>query len=90
MAGINLTSMKIINPTESKLEVIIRGTNYSIEPNGTLNNISAEDALYWKSKLHEFLIVSQDDKIEPKVVEKVEEVIEEVKPVKEVKSTKTK
>ena len=87
-----LTTMKIINPTTSKIEVIIHGNNYSIEPLGVLTNVPPEDALYWKTNLHLFMEVYNDDiiedvKVEAKVV-KESPVVEET--IKEVKSTKTK
>lgn len=93
--------MKITNPTKEKIEGVQIGINtYSIEAEGTLDNVPEVDARYWQENIHKFLILRKD-KLEdvvskeiiveiptPKVEEVKEEIDEEVKeeePIIEVK-----
>ena len=71
---------KLINTTNNKIEVKIFGKDYTLEPKGELK-VSAEVALFWREKLHEFLI--EEEWVEEKV-EKKELVVEEVKEEEEV------
>lgn len=64
--------MKIKNPSNRAIEnVIIFGERYSIDAEGTLENVPEKHARYWQENLHKFLILRQDDlelsKEEPKV-----------------------
>lgn len=53
--------MQIKNPTNNKIEgVLIKGEVYSIDANGTLDNIPEEIARYWQENLHKFLILKKD------------------------------
>lgn len=64
--------MRIINPTDSAIEVSIEGTKYVLPAEGELSGVRIEHALYWKSKLHSFLIIKEDgaEKVEVEEVEK--------------------
>lgn len=76
--------MKITNPSNNAIENIsIFGVKYSIEAEGTLDNVPETHARYWQENLHKFLILRKDkleEKKEEVMVEipkpKVEEVIE--------------
>lgn len=83
--------MKVINPTDKQLTVTIAGTEYTVEPKDVLKNVPEEAAVYWKDKLHNFLLLEEDTvvKEEPVKVEK-EEVKKEEAPKKEVETKKTK
>lgn len=83
--------MQIKNPTKEAIKnVKIKENVYSIEAEGTLNNVPEEDARYWQENLHKFLIIKKDsleatpqpETVEipkPETVEEVkEEVVEEV------------
>lgn len=50
--------MLLYNPTKSKLSVIIKGREYSIESE---NTIEVEDkvGMYWKTSLHNFLEIKE-------------------------------
>lgn len=50
--------MKVINPTDSKIEIQFRGVGYSIEANGEAEILDAA-ALYWKSMIHNFIILEE-------------------------------
>ena len=69
--------MKVNNPTDQKIEVVINGTSYSIEPKSSLGGVPTEHAERWQKMTHNFLIVSPDDE---KVVEPVLEPEKEVSP----------
>lgn len=74
--------MQIKNPTKDTLEVTVKGVAYSIEPEGTLNNIPEEHARYWQENLHKFIQIKKD-KLEDLPVEETVEIpqpkVEEVK-----------
>ena len=64
--------MQIKNPTKEKIEGIKIGENiYSIEAEGTLENVPETDARYWQENLHKFLVLRKD-KLEDVKVETVE------------------
>lgn len=73
--------MKITNPSNNAIEnVSIFGVKYSIEAEGTLDNVPEPHARYWQENLHKFLILRKD-----KLEEKKEEVFVEIpKPKVEV------
>lgn len=79
--------MQIKNPTKEKIEGIQIGENfYSIDAEGTLENVPEADARYWQEYLHKFLILRKD-KLEEVKVETVEiptPKVEEVPEVKEI------
>lgn len=81
--------MKITNPTNSKISITYRGTNYEIEAGNEIRDIPKEVANYWKSRIHNFIIVSEDTPVVKEIEqnEEKEEVKEEV-PVEEKKVTK--
>jgi hypothetical protein len=71
--------MKIVNPTDSDVYVVIEGTEYSIPARGEITGVKEEHAFHWKKRVHGFLQVQPEPKAEkPKVEEAVEEVAEEV------------
>lgn len=72
--------MIIQNPTKNKIEVKVQGVIYSIEAEGTLENIPEEVARYWQENLHKFIILKKD-----KVVETKSEKIEVPAPAVEAK-----
>ena len=53
--------MKITNPTDSDISVGIKGGQYTVKANGSLSNVPADVAEYWKTMLHHFIVVSRDD-----------------------------
>lgn len=65
--------MQIKNPLNEKIEGVKIGENiYSIEANGTLENVPEADARYWQENVHKFLILRKDKLEEVKEVEVVE------------------
>src|SRR3990167_2235680 len=82
--------MQIKNPSNKALNNIrIFGELYSIEAEGTLENVPEHVARYWQENLHKFLVLRKD-KLEEKKVEvvevpepKVEEVVESTPEVAE-------
>lgn len=76
--------MQIKNPSNKAIEdVKIFGVSYSIDAEGTLDNVPEEHARYWQENLHKFLILRKDKlEAKPEVVEiptpKIEEVMESV------------
>lgn len=79
--------MQIKNPLDRAIEnVKIFGINYSIDAEGTLENVPEAHARYWQENLHKFLILRKDKLEAPKEVvseetieiptPKVEEVVE--------------
>ncbi len=78
--------MQIKNPSNNAItDVRIFGVSYSIEAEGTLDNVPEEHARYWQENLHKFLVLRKDKREEPKVEEEVVEVpkpkVEEVSAV---------
>ena len=83
--------MRVINTTKEAINVRIKGVEYKLPAEGELPDVPAEHAEYWKTMLHNFLILDDDEiipevaKIEKKIMEeennevKVEENLEEVK-----------
>lgn len=69
--------MQIKNPTKEKIEGVQIGTNiYSIESEGTLNNVPEEDARYWQENLHKFLVLRKDKLEDSKEVVSQETIVE--------------
>ena len=76
---------KIINTTNERLEVQVKGYIYVLEPKGEL--ILPKDVVdYWKDNIHEFLITEEL----PVEVKKEVKEIEITEEVKDIKSKKTK
>jgi hypothetical protein len=69
--------MRVINPTDSIIEVTISGKRYVLPANGEISGVRVEHALYWKSRLHNFIIV-QEEKEEEKDATDESEVKEHV------------
>ena len=66
--------MQIKNPSNKAIEnVQIFGVKYSIEAEGTLDNVPEVHARYWQENLHKFLILKKD-RLEDKKVEDVVEI----------------
>ncbi len=69
--------MKIINPTENKLEMQFEGTTYTVEADDS-TEVSEKVATHWKENVHSFIVVETDEvKVAPKVEDKKEDVIED-------------
>lgn len=53
-----MSKVNVINPTDSDITVTIEGHTYTVEAKGT---VEAEEghANYWKSKLHNFLLIEE-------------------------------
>ena len=65
--------MQIKNPINEAITGVKIGENiYSIEANGTLDNVPEKDARFWQENLHKFLILRKDKLEEVKEVEVVE------------------
>lgn len=67
--------MKVHNPTEGTLDVIIAGNNYKVGPGETISKVPKERAEHWQKKLHPFIELSPDEAGEgeitdPEAVEK--------------------
>lgn len=83
--------MKIKNPTDSDIEIQFKGIKYSVPANGELNSVPEEVAKFWKTSIHEFIVISKDSTdavvapVAMKVEEEVKEVIEEAEVIEEVK-----
>jgi hypothetical protein len=60
--------MRVINPTDSIIEVSINGNPYVLPANGEISGVPVEHALYWKSRLHGFIVIREEEE----VVEKAE------------------
>jgi hypothetical protein len=76
--------MIIKNPTTNEIRVQILGTKYVLPASGEIKYVPEEHALYWKDKIHNFLILSEDkaevkEKVEPVKEEKVVEKTEKTK-----------
>jgi hypothetical protein len=69
--------MRIKNPTDVNISVVVMGSKYSINANGILSNVSEVHAKYWRDNIHNFLQLSEDG-------------VDNLKDVEEVKDTKTK
>ena len=53
--------MQIKNPSNNAIEnVKIYGISYSIEAEGTLDNVPEAHARYWQENLHKFLVLRKD------------------------------
>ena len=53
--------MQIKNPSNNAIEnVKIYGISYSIEAEGTLDNVPEAHARYWQESLHKFLVLRKD------------------------------
>lgn len=73
---------KLTNPTNEVLAIQYKGVKYEIEASGSLS-VPADVAEYWKTMIHEFILVSEDEVVSPVKAKEVE-VKEEVEEVKEV------
>lgn len=77
--------MKIINPTDKKLEMQFEGTTYSVEAEDS-TEVSNKVATHWKKNVHSFIVIETEEvkvasepvkEEKPKEDKKVEEVKEE-------------
>lgn len=77
---------KITNPTENEISIQFKGVVYTIPAFGSISKVAKEVATYWKTMIHEFVQVEEDEVISAPVEEiKKEEKIEEIAEVKETK-----
>lgn len=87
--------MKLTNPTQNHIVVSIFGTEYSLEAGKTIS-VPEPVGVYWKTKLHEFLLVEPDgDEVKdgsaiPKKVAEVAEDKKEEEPEEKKEAKKTK
>lgn len=68
--------MIVKNPTDNEIFVRIKGVDYSLEPQGEVS-VSPEVALHWKNRIHEFIILIDEESDAPAAVEVEEEVVVE-------------
>lgn len=78
--------MIVQNPTDLDIKVSIDGVEYFVGPQDEISNVPEQAANYWKTKLHEFLIVLPDTEVVKKVTEVKEPEQKEVKPTAEPKA----
>ena len=81
--------MKIINPTDKEISVVIKGTSYTLPASGFIPNVPDQDAEDWQTKTHQFIKLEKDvvEKTDSELkdeVEKVKQEIEEVKKIKDI------
>ena len=72
--------MIIKNPTNEKISVLIKGVSYTVEAEGTINNVPEEHARYWQENLHKFIILRKEKEIVSEVIEIPQPSIEAVEP----------
>ncbi len=74
--------MQIKNPSNNAInDIRIFGVLYSIEAEGTLDNVPEEHARYWQETIHKFLILRKDRlEAKPETIEVPTPKVEEVKP----------
>lgn len=83
--------MKITNPTNNEISIQFKGIVYTIPARGSISQVTEDVATYWKTMIHEFIQVSEDEVVIPVEekkevkkeveVEEVEEIVEVKKPV---------
>lgn len=71
--------MKIKNPTNNQLNVVIRGVQYYIKANGTLSGVPASDAVYWRDRLHNFLEIEEENDPKEELEKKIAELDSKIK-----------
>lgn len=79
--------VKVINPTENDISVSINGHEYFVEGKGFVE-AEEEDAVYWKSKLHQFLVIEKAESKKEEVAKVVDKAPKKEEQEKEVKSKK--
>ena len=79
--------MKITNPTNSEISIQFKGVVYTIPARGSISQVSDDVATYWKTMIHEFIIVEADSATSVTEPVKAEQNIEEEaeKPVRKIK-----
>lgn len=89
---------KITNPTDNEISIQFKGVVYTIPARGSISRVMEEVATYWKTMIHEFIQVSEDEvvsiketakEVKEETVAEAKEVAQEVKNVVE-KSVKSK
>lgn len=63
---------KVINPTDSAIEIQYRGVKYAVDAGSSTDNVPAEAAEYWKTSIHNFIVVVDDEEVSTPVKEVVE------------------
>lgn len=71
--------MKIINPTDNEISIQFKGVVYTIPARGSISQVKEEVATYWKTMIHEFIQVSEDDVVSANSASSVKETAKEVK-----------
>ena len=76
--------MKITNPTNKEISVQYKGIVYTIPASGSISGIKDDVANYWKTMIHEFIQVSEDEitPVQTEVAPVTDEVKEEPKEIK--------
>lgn len=57
--------MKVTNPTDNDIKVIIEGEEYEVAAGKTLRGVPEKHAKYWVERLHSFLELGSEDKKTP-------------------------
>ena len=52
--------MIVKNNTDKKISVKIKGNLYEVEANDSISGVPSEHAEYWKTMLHNFLVLEQE------------------------------
>ena len=69
---------KVINPSDSALEIVYRGVTYIVQAGSSVANVPEEAAHYWKTMIHNFIVIAEDDTIS--TTAPVEEMVEAPEP----------
>ncbi len=54
---------KVINPSDSAIEIQYRGVFYRVDAGGSLDRVPDEAAQYWKTMIHNFVALDEDDTV---------------------------
>jgi hypothetical protein len=52
--------MKIVNPTDLIVTIVIKGVTLSVDPHGEVCGLAEEQVVEWK-KVHGFLLIKDED-----------------------------
>lgn len=75
--------MIVKNPVDSEISIQYKGTVYTVPANGEKSGIPAEVAIFWQSKIHNFITIADEEVVAkaPVVESKPVEVKEPEAPV---------
>lgn len=77
----SLIMSKVINTSDSALEIQFLGVNYRVEAGGSLDNVPPAAAEYWKTMIHNFIVIVDEEVAQaPVAAPVVEEAEVEVAP----------